>query len=314
MTVLSLEHETPEQFADRFAGAWRSVVRNSLELQRESYHCAEEVLRAALAMKDSDAASELISRTRRLVGPGVNGSRLLELVDDWIVARDGKNLGCWRLLSDGGSAPDQFGYFRVVSATYDVDAKDVSEVTHDEQLSPLAELASAWLLFARARGITSASTGEMFAAVMAAEGEPFVERLGDDFLTAASRVMTPNQFENPAAAPSALSLFLGKNEAEPVEVIDTDGSTVTISFTRDQSAPKSVRRWRLEVVSAVVTPEIVEADVESAPEITAEPEPAPTAVEEDHLETTGPLLIHLLAQAQEFQTAPLVNGNDHEDA
>lgn len=82
MTTPSFALETEEQFADRFAGAWRSVVRNSLELQCESYHCAEEVLRAALAMKNCDAARELISRTRRLVGPGVNGSRLLEMVDD----------------------------------------------------------------------------------------------------------------------------------------------------------------------------------------------------------------------------------------
>jgi hypothetical protein len=161
-------------------------------------------------------------------------------------------------------------------------------------------------LFARAKGITSASTGEMFTAVMAAEGEPFVERLGDEFLTAAARVMTAAQFETPTAAPSALSLFLGKHEGETVEVVDTDGTTVSIAFSRDETAPKSVRRWIIGPVEAVTTPEIV-------PETASDREPEFDRVDEDHPETTGPLLIHLLAQARQFEITPDTTEHEHDD-
>jgi hypothetical protein len=308
MTIITFENETPEQFADRLLGGWRSVVRSS-PLAAYSHNCVEDIVREALDRKSEPESAEFLRRIRHLVGPNVNGARLLSELDDFLLSIAGKDFSVWRIDNDGESSPEDFAFWSVSMSRGDMtgDAIETGDASGDvgAELSPLAELATAWHLFARAKGITSASTGEILEAVTSSADIPFTEKLGDDFLTAASRVMTANQFENPAAAPSALSLFLGKHEAQPVEIIDTDGTPVTVGFTRDESAPKSVRRWIVAPVEAVTTPEI---ERETAPE----PEPAPEVVEEEHPETTGPLLIHLLAQAQNFQSDHIDNGTTDE--
>ncbi len=161
--------------------------------------------------------------------------------------------------------------------------------------SPLAELASSGLLFARAKGIKSASTGEMFTAVASSTDVPFTEKLRDNFLSAASRVMTAAQLDNRAAAPSALSLFLGKDAGEAVEIIDTDGTPVTVAFLRDESAPKSVRRW-------IVGP------VEAATATAATLEGTHDAVEE---EWGAPLLIALLSNCDNAKNENTDNENEN---
>jgi hypothetical protein len=170
------------------------------------------------------------------------------------------------------------------------DARETGDEAGDlrlrAELSPLAELATAWLLFARAKGIKSASTGEILTAIEASSNEPFIERLGDELLSAISATMTANQFENPAAAPSALSLFLGKNAGEAVEIIDADGMPVTVAFARDESAPKSVRRW-------VVGP------VDAARATTTTVEETHDAVEE----WGAPLLLEFVAREREGNTS-----------
>jgi hypothetical protein len=306
MTVTSFENETAEQFADRLLGGWRSIIRTSA-LSRYSHNCCEDVVREALERKKEPEVAEFLRRLRHLVGPNVNGARLLTEFDDYLLTITGRNFNVWRIDHDDESSPDDFAFWQVSMSRGDAieTGDEAGDVGVGAEISPLAELAAAWLLFSRARGITSASTGEILAAVTASADVPFTEKLGDDFLTAASRVMTPAQLENPAAAPSALSLFLGKHEGEPVEVIDTDRAFVSIAFRRDETAPKSVRRWIVAPVEAVTTPEIV-------PETASEPEPAQEPVEEDHPETTGPLLIHLLAQARQFEIEPLKTDNEND--
>jgi hypothetical protein len=295
MTLTSFENETEEQFADRLLGGWRSIIRSS-SLARFTHNCVEDIVREALERKSEPEIAEFLRRLRHLVGPNVNGARLLTEFDDFLLTIAGRNFSVWRVDHDGESSPDDFAFWSVSMSRGNTDA-DASET--GAETSPLAELAAAWLLFARAKGIASASTGEILAAVTASADVPFTEKMGDDFLSAASRVMTSAQLENPAAAPSALSLFLGKHTGEAVEIIDTDGTPVTVAFLLDASAPKSVRRWVVGPVEPVVV---------------SEPDDPSETIDEGHPETTGPLLAYWLAPQQETQSELVDNGPTDENA
>lgn len=256
------EAETELQFADRFAGAWRAVIL-SQDFGRHAYYMVEDVLRVALQVADTDAnAKELLSRARKIAGPNVNGARLLTEIDDFLLSIEGRNLGVWKIISDGTAHRDDFAFWRVEDADYSAEPEPEQVVllvaeqvpvpdAPQEQVeqvriepSPLETLARAWFNFAAAAETGAQTAGGMLNAVRTRTESLRLVALGDELLTAiAACAPSDNDAHNVKA--NKLSKFLSKSAGQPVEVVAEDGETRMLAFELIPHRDPDIRRWLL---------------------------------------------------------------------
>jgi len=294
--MINFSKETQEQFADRFLGAWRSIVHTS-HLSRDHFVAVEDVVREALARQDAPDAAEFLRRIRHIVGPGVNGSRLLTEIDDFLLSIIGHDFTLWRVDAEGVPFPDDFNMFRVspsgVAAVSDDHAEDV------ETRTPLEEIAAAWYAIV---GTGKQTISSVFKSSKDEHAHD-VDRLMEAFCG----VTTPAHHKNEAILAGASSKFLEEHLGEAITVEVDDGAW-QMMFARSRTSSSGwayrlvpfVERARAHDPVRIEVPSVAEAGPCVLPVSQAESRESSCAVsaasDDTPIETTGPLIVFALRE------------------
>lgn len=295
--MINFSKETEAQFADRFLGAWRAIVHTS-HLSRHHFVAVEDVVRNAIARQDAPDSAEFLRRIRHIVGPGINGSRLLTEIDDFLLSIIGRDFTLWRVDAEGVPLPDDFNLFRVSPSRVAAVSADQADAV--ETRTPLEEIAAAWYAIV--------GTGKQtISAVFKSSKDEHAHDI-DRLMEAFCGVTTPAHHKTEASLAGAASKFLSAHLGEAIMVeVDRDRAW-QMMFAREQTRASGwayrlapfVERARVHDPVRIEVPPVAEAGPCVLPVSQAEScknSCAVSAAPDDMpIETTGPLIVFALRE------------------